>query len=117
MFLAGSVFEKFDTRISALEEINLEDRLSQAEDDITSLTTRVGSLETWRSSKATAISNETAMMVSTTINTAIITLGLQAPIASSIESNINTVKTEINNVKTKVNSIISALRSREIINV
>lgn len=65
--------------------------------------------------KADAISDETAMPVSTTIATGLITLGIQGPLATSIASNINTVKTELNVVKAKVNDILEALRTREII--
>lgn len=125
-FLEGSVYDQFDDRITALEEIDytglsgrvstLENRCNIIEGDITSLSSRALALETWRGDKSPSIANETSMPVSTTIGTAVITLGLNAPTAASIESNINTVKTEINAVKNKVNSILSALRTREIIN-
>lgn len=68
-----------------------------------------------KSPKADAIRDETAMTVSTTIATGLITLGIQGPLATSIASNINTVKTEVNAVKAKVNDILKALREREII--
>lgn len=118
MFLAGSVYDKLENRIEALEEndySSLESRISENEGDISALKSRATSLETWRGNKYSAIANETNMTVSTSIGTAVITLGLNAPTAASIETNFNAVKTEINNVKAKVNTVLSALREREII--
>lgn len=50
------------------------------------------------------------------IGTVVITLGLNGPLTSSIESNFNAMKTEINSMKSKINTILAAQRSREIIN-
>lgn len=70
-----------------------------------SLETRLTSLETWRGAKASAISDAPT---STTIATAVITLGLNAPTAASIESAFNAVNS-------KINSILGAMRTREIV--
>lgn len=115
---SGSV----NSKLNPLDEANLisrcgtlETTVSGIQSSINGYGTRIGSLETWRSNRSSAIPNQTNMSVSTTIGTAVITLGLNAPTASSIETNINAVKTEINTVKSAINSILSALRSREII--
>lgn len=128
MFKPGSVFDIFLSRINQLESDienidvrngdidSLLDRCGIIEGDLINHGSRIESLEVWKDDKYSSINDETNMSVSTTIGTAVITLGLSAPLASSIESNINAVKTEINSVKFKVNSILSALRSRGIIN-
>lgn len=97
---------------------DLQSRMGNVEAaDPSGLASRIAAIETWRGNKAAAIPDETALTVSTTIATDIITLGLAAPRTSSIESAINGLKTEINNMKTKINSILAANRSREIIAV
>jgi len=73
----------------------------------TSLASRVTSLETWRGAKAAAKSNVTT---SYSVPTAVITLGLNAPTASGINSIINTIMAEIN-------GIYDVLRTREIMAV
>lgn len=114
---AATILGNLQGRMDAVEGENLASRMSAAESGLSGHGTRLSALETWRSNKAGAIANETAMTVSTTIATDIITLGLAAPRASSIETAINAVKTEINGLKTKINSILAANRSREIIAV
>lgn len=87
----------------------LGSRLDTAEGDIDSLEGRVSSLESWRSAKATAIPDigTTASADSVTI------LGISVPTNSSYMSLVSAH----NGVKDKVNSILSTLRTREIIAV
>lgn len=123
MFKSGSWNASVEDRISSLDDrINDYDsedlltRISTAESTLLEHADRIDSLEDWRSNKASAIANESNIAVSTSIATGVITLGLQAPLASSIESNINAVKTELNNMKSKINLILGSLRTRELIN-
>lgn len=113
MFKSGSWNASVEDRLGNVGD--LLTRVSTAEIALLDHDGRISDIEEWFSSKSSAIPNETNMTVSTSISTAVITLGLQAPLASSIETNINSVKTEVNAVKSKVNTILSALRVRGII--
>ena len=113
MFKSGSWNQSVEDRLGDVGD--LLTRMSTAENTLLEHDGRIEELEEWRSNKSSAIANETNMTVSTSISTAVITLGLQAPLASSIESNFNSVKTEINNMKSKFNLVLSAMRNGEMI--
>lgn len=91
---------------------SLLSRMTTAEGTISSHTTTIGShttdinaLKTWRAAKATASPD---VSTSFSVATDVITLGLAAPRASSINSIVATIMGEINGLK-------AILRSREIL--
>lgn len=91
---------------------SLLSRMTAAEGSISSHTTTIGShttdinaLKAWRAAKATASPD---VSTSFSVATDVITLGLAAPRASSINSIVATIMGEINGLK-------AILRSREIL--
>ncbi len=84
---------------------SLLSRVTTAESTIGSHTTDINALKAWRAAKATASPD---VSTSFSVATDVITLGLAAPRASSINSIISTIMGEINGIK-------AILRSREIL--
>lgn len=84
-------------------DTNLEARMSSCDTTLSSLTTRMGSLEAWRAAKVSSPDVSTSVSVPT----AIITLGLNCPTVAGINALGSTIMSEINAIK-------AALRTREI---
>lgn len=110
MFLEGSVLDTMNGRITDLEDRDFDglvSRMGTAESDIDGLKGRVSSLEEWRSSKASAITDITTTASADSVSI----LGISVPTNSSYTSLV----AAHNALKDKVNAILAALRTREII--
>ena len=87
--------------------VALSARVTANENSLIGHDTRIGGLETWRSAKASAITNLGSAPTASTVDI----LGIQVPTGSSFSALITFVGT----LKTKVDAILAALREREII--
>lgn len=107
MSACTATMNSITSRVGALEAVApnaYESRVSALETASGAQNARITSIEAWRAAKAPASAD---VPTNFAVQTDVITLGLTAPRASSINAIINTIMGEVNGIK-------AILRAREI---